>query len=377
MNLKIKLSKKDGIFFAVIAIICGGLFFIPAPQQLTKQTGIREKAEVLAVDNSDLQVQGLIRFGSQCLKVKIVTGPYRGQTFDASNEIRGQLELDKQFKVGDKAVVVYHGDSLQKNTILTAQDYDRNTWTFILITLFCLLLCVFGRWTGVKALFSFVFSCFMIWKVIVPLVLRGFPASWTIFACVVLLTAVIMFLIAGFTRKGLSAFAGAITGVFAGLLMANLFTRLMQVNGATLPYSQTLLYSGYQSINLQDIFIGAMILAASGAVMDLAMDIASGVEEVAHHNPKLSRKELTASGLRQGRSVVGTMTTTLLLAYSGGYITLLMVFCAQGNTPMDFINNPLVAAEMVKTLIGSFSLILVAPFTAFASGWIFKKSNVQ
>ena len=127
----------------------------------------------------------------------------------------------------------------------------------------------------------------------------------------------------------------------------------------------------FESLNLQDVFIGAMVLASSGAVMDLAMDIASGIDEVARHNPELSGRELCLSGLRIGRSVVGTMTTTLLLAYSGGYITLLMVFCTQGTHPLDFLNNALVASEVVKTLIGSFSLIFVAPSTALIAAWIF------
>ena len=140
-----------------------------------------------------------------------------------------------------------------------------------------------------------------------------------------------------------------------------------------MPYVQTLLYSGYHDLNIPDIFVGAVILASSGAVMDLAMDIASAAEELNFHNPRLSMKELTCSCLRIGRSVVGTMTTTLLLAYSGGYLTLLMMFSVQGTHITDILNNPLVAAETVKTLIGSFSLVLVAPLTAVTSGWIFTK----
>ena len=101
--------------------------------------------------------------------------------------------------------------------------------------------------------------------------------------------------------------------------------------------------------------------------MDLAMDIASGMEEVVRHHPVISPRELFFSGLRMGRSVVGTMTTTLLLAYSGGYLTLLMVFAAQGTEPLVFLNSTLVSAETVKTLIGSFSLVLVAPFTALVA----------
>ena len=71
------------------------------------------------------------------------------------------------------------------------------------------------------------------------------------------------------------------------------------------------------------------------------------------------------------------MTTTLLLAYSGGYITLLMMFCVQGNPPWEFLNNPLVASEAVKTLIGSFALILVAPFTAVAGGLLLARPRTE
>ncbi|NCC94640.1 MAG: YibE/F family protein, partial [Opitutae bacterium] len=171
------------------------------------------------------------------------------------------------------------------------------------------------------------------------------------------------------------AFAGAMLGVLSGCFLAALFTSLFKINGAVMPYSQALLYSGYEYLNLSDIYIGGIILASSGAVMDLGMDVAAGIEELSHHNPDLSSRELIASGLRIGRSVVGTMTTTLLLAYAGGYLTLMMAFAAQGTSPIDFINNPYVAGEMVKTLVGSFALVLVAPFTAFAGGLIFGKTR--
>jgi uncharacterized membrane protein len=107
--------------------------------------------------------------------------------------------------------------------------------------------------------------------------------------------------------------------------------------------------------------------------MDLAMDISTGMSEIVSHSPEITTKKLVSSGMEIGRNVVGTMTTTLLLAYSGGYITLLMMFYVQGNAPMDFLNNPLVASEAVKTLAGSFALVLVAPLTALTGGFLFKK----
>ena len=175
---------------------------------------------------------------------------------------------------------------------------------------------------------------------------------------------VIMYLVAGFTRKAAAALTGTLLGVGVSLASAYIISKLMHVDGAAMPFVQALMYTGYPDLNLYDIFCGTVILASSGAVMDLAMDVSAGIEEVFRRNPALSRRELFISGIRLGRAVVGTMTTTLLLAYSGGYLTLLMAFAAQGTSPVDFLNSTIVSAELVKTLVGSFGLVLVAPFTA-------------
>lgn len=371
MELKFGIPKRDLCILAVLILSCIGLCFIPDPPRRAQQTGKPVRACILETDNSLLEQHGLLRFGSQKLKIRLLEGKKKNQVFRANNELRAQLELDKEFVPGDTALVILQDSDTPENTVLNVQDHDRTCWGFILLAGFSLLLCVFGGWTGAKALFSFLFSCLVIWKVVIPLALLGWPASWMIFGSVCLLTAVIVYLVAGITRKGIAAFAGSAAGIFAGLGMAHLFGHLMKINGAALPYVQTLLYSGYEFLNLQDLFIGAVILACSGAVMDLAMDIAAGVEEVARHNPGLPAKELILSGLRIGRSVVGTMTTTLLLAYSGGYITLLMMFASQGTSPIVFLNSAPVASEVLKTLIGSFSLILVAPFTALIAGTLF------
>ena len=348
------------------------LWFAPGPKPLVRDEGTSVRARVTAVDNSNIEKLGLLDYGSQHLTVEILGGPEKGRVLQANNELRAQLDIDKIFRPGDIATVAIPPGGAKEGETLVARDHWRNGWGTALFLAFCALLCWFGGWTGAKALFSFVFSCLVVWKAVVPLCLRGWSASWTAFAAVCLLSAVIMYLVAGPTRKGLAAFAGSLLGVFTGLALAHLFGRLMHINGATLPFVQALLYSGYESLDLPDVFTGAAVLASSGAVMDLAMDVAAGMDEVARRNPSLPRRELMVSGMRIGRSVVGTMTTTLLLAYSGGYITLLMVFCAQGTDPADFLNSTLVSAETVKTLVGSFSLVFVAPCTALVGSMILK-----
>ena len=308
----------------------------------------------METDDSALQLHGLVEFGTQHLKVELPGG----RIVPAENELRAQMELDKKFAPGDTALVVIPPEGVADGVALVARDHWRAGWAWAFFLAFCALLCAFGGWTGAKALFSFVFSCLAVWKLLIPLVLAGWHASSVSFLVVAVLTGVIMYLVAGWTRKALCAFSGSMLGVFASLALAHIVARAMHVNGATMPYAQQLVYSGFPYLDLQDIFIGAIVLASSGAVMDLGMDIAAGVCEVKRHNPALGFRELFLSGLRIGRA---------------GYLTLLMVFAAQGTRPADFISSTLVSAELVKTLVGSFGLVLVAPFTAFVSAAIFAR----
>lgn len=364
------MRKRDYIPVLALALLCVAMWFVPSAHPVVNDDGIPVRAKVVSVDDGDLALTGMLEYGTQLLEVELLDGPAAGRRFGAENEIRAQLDLDKKFRPGDTAVVTWPEGGAKDGDTLVARDHWRLGWGMVLFGSFCLLLIVFGGWTGAKSLFSFVFSCFTVWKLVIPLCLDGWSAIWVTFVSVSVLTAVIMYLVAGCSRKGVTAFLGSMLGVGASLVLARFFTAVMYVNGATMPFVQALLYSGYPELDLADVFMGAVILASSGALMDLAMDIAAGIDEVALHNPALPRRALFMSGLRIGRSVVGTMTTTLLLAYSGGYLTLLMVFAAQGTPPLVFLNSTIVSAEVVKTLVGSFGLVLVAPFTAFVAAYL-------
>ena len=124
--------------------------------------------------------------------------------------------------------------------------------------------------------------------------------------------------------------------------------------------------------------VASIFLGSSGAVMDLSVDICSAVCEVVAKKPDISAKEAIASGFAVGRAACGSTTTTLLLAYSGSYIALLMVFMAQGTPVALMLNYKYVAAEIVHTIVGSFGLVTVAPLTAITSGLLLtKRKNLQ
>ena len=238
-----------------------------------------------------------------------------------------------------------------------------------------MLLVAFAGATGVRAVLSFVVTILMMWKVLVPCLLRGWNPVWVALALVLVLTVLILSLIYGFDRRCLAASAGAALGIAVTAVLGVVFTDLFQIHGAVMESSESLLYAGYQNLDLTKIFMASIFLGSSGAVMDLSVDICSAVHEVVQKRPDIGPREAIASGFAVGRAACGSTTTTLLLAYSGSYIALLMVFMAQG-TPVEFIlNYKYVAAEIVHTVVGSFGLVTVAPLTAITSGLLLTRGG--
>ncbi|MEF2232269.1 MAG: YibE/F family protein [Pseudodesulfovibrio sp.] len=364
-----KANRHDYALVLIFALLSVVLYFVPTGfAEKVDTDAVRCTARVAATDDSEVGHFGLIRKGEQGVTLDVLDGPFKGRRFDAHNQLLGQLDRDKLFRTGDTAYVVISVGKGGEVLYVNPQAHYRIGLEMLLLGLFAALLVIFGGVTGLKALLSFVFTGMVIWKVMVPLMLKGVDPVWLALGVITLLSAVIIFLVAGVNRTGMTAFFGAFLGVLTSCALAVYFTSALHVHGAVMPFAETLLYAGYSHLDLTRVFAAGVFLASSGAVMDLAMDVAASMGEVVGRNPGLSRAEAVGSGIRVGRAVVGTMTTTLLLAYSGGYVTLLMAFMAQGIPLGSTFNFIYVAAEVLKTLVGSFGLVTVAPFTAVVGG---------
>ena len=254
----IKEKKTDLITIVVFLLVCWGLTFFNLHPKTDPEPGTKERARVISVDNSEIMDIGLLKTGPQNLEIEILSGKHKGERYPANNQLRSQMELDKMFEVGDTILVGLLHDAVPGVTVLNAQDYYRIGWTALLFGLFCLLLLCFAGLTGLKALVSFVFSCLAVWKLVVPLCLNGVSPILATVVCVFFLTLVIMFLVAGWSRKFVVSCTGSMLGVISGCVLSSIFTHLFHVNGAIMPYSQALYYSGYQYLSLQNIFIGAI-----------------------------------------------------------------------------------------------------------------------
>jgi uncharacterized membrane protein len=330
------------------------------------------KAIVLSVDNLDLRQNLIVRTGTQDVQVEIVQGPHKGEHARVVNPLSGKMEFDEIYTSGDTILVEY---KVHKGRIHLAftRGYYRLTHELVLIALFGLLIVAVAGFTGVKALLSFIFAALMIWKVLIPLFLNDVSPIPVSLAVVAALTASVSFLVGGWTRKGWTAFVGSFAGLVLACILAKLFAPGFHLNGAVRPYAENLLYAGFPHLDLTEIFLAGILLACSGAVMDLAMDIAASIAEVKSKKPDITFRELFGSGMAVGRSVVGTMTTTLLLAYSGGYTAMLMNFMGQGLRIQQILNINFVASEILNVFVGSFGLVAVAPLTAIAGAALYSR----
>lgn len=350
----------------MLAVLAGLFFFLSGPDE------DEITARVLAARNDEVIESGVGRLGYQELTVRLLEGSRKGEEAVATNHLTGSMEIDNFYEEGDRIIAAIKE---KDGEIKAAMAVDLYRWPLelLLMGLFVAALLVFAGKTGVRALISFLASVFVIWHLLIKGLLAGIPPFPLTVAVLVLLAAIILFSIAGFNRKGLAAFLGTLAGLVLTVLITRLFGVPMGLKGMTAPFSQTLLIKGYMHINMREVFFCSIILGASGAAMDIAMDIAASLEEIHLKRPDMRLKDLIKSGFSIGRAVIGTMTTTLLLAYSGGYITLLMLFYSQETSFSRMINFKLVSAEVLRILSGSTGLVLVAPLTAVIASWIYTR----
>ncbi|TAJ15387.1 YibE/F family protein [Marinilabiliaceae bacterium JC017] len=367
--------KLHFAFSLVIVMACLFMYYLPTgfENEELAQSTLREKAEVISVDNSDLQKMGLVTVGTQTLQLQIKSGKFKGDTSSAVNILMGQMTFDKIFIEGDQVLAILKLN--EAGTVIVearADDIYRIHIEWVLFILFAVFLILFARWTGFKALLSFVFTAMAMWKVLIPLLLKGYSPLIVAFCIVILSTSVIILLISGFTRKGLVALSGSIAGIAVTTILALFFGYFFRIPGTVQDFSEMLLYAGFAHLNLSEIFTAGIFLSAAGAVMDVAMDIAAAQDEIVKKLPAISSKELIKSGFRIAYPVIGTMTTTLLFAYSGSFMFVFMMFMAKGTPMVNVFNVNYIAAEVLHTMVGSFGLVLVAPLTAIIGGFLFQ-----
>ena len=333
---------------------------------LPSQTGIVEKVQF--VDLNDDTVSQT----KQTIQVRLLTGEFKGETVELDNMLTGNPYYDIKLKKNTK--VILHAEDNGEGVEFSIEDIKRSENLCWLSLLFCGLLIYVGRKKGFYSLISIGLTVLLITHALSPLILIGInPVLATILICIAS-TAATMYLVGGFNAKSTSAVIGAMLSLlFAGLLSyITMFTA--HLTGFTEENSM-FLYTAHPELDFIGITISTMILATLGAVMDVAMSIASTINEIYITDNTKTVKDLFISGMNVGRDIIGTMANTLILVYLGGSLPLLLL---AGNIDLQkFINLNQVVTETASALIGSIAIVICVPFTAVAASQMIKHFSAK
>ena len=308
----------------------------------------------------------------QTIQVRLLTGEFKGETVELDNMLTGNPYYDIKLKKNTK--VILHAEDNGEGVEFSIEDIKRSGNLGWLSLLFCGLLIYVGRKKGFYSLISIGLTVLLITHALSPLILIGInPVLATILICIAS-TAATMYLVGGFNAKSTSAVIGAMLSLlFAGLLSyITMFTA--HLTGFTEENSM-FLYTAHPELDFIGITISTMILATLGAVMDVAMSIASTINEIYITDNTKTVKDLFISGMNVGRDIIGTMANTLILVYLGGSLPLLLL---AGNIDLQkFINLNQVVTETASALIGSIAIVICVPFTAVAASQMIKHFSAK
>lgn len=305
----------------------------------------------------------------QSVEVKILSGPHKGEKVLIDNMLMGNPAYDINLKKGDK--VILHVEKSDNGLDFFIADKHRVGALYFLVGLFCILLLAIGKKKGLYSLVSIGITLALIFWALTPLILSGInPILATVSVCM-LASILAIYFVGGFNHKSTAAILGTVLSLIIAGFLSAMVIKLANLTGFSSEESM-FLYSAHPDLHFVGVLASAMIIGALGAVMDIGMSIASTVNEIFVSSPKMGTRELFDSGMNVGRDIIGTMANTLILAYLGGALSLVLL---SNNIDLQkFFNLNQVATEISAALIGSIAIVVCVPITAIIAAYLIKKT---
>lgn len=337
---------------------------------------VAKVTEVLSDDAApDSWTEGR-RLGEQLLEVQLLTGEHKGESLQTYNYLSAYLNVDA--KESTRIIVRLDYDENGSLYVVSIPNYDRAPMLIGLLLIFSVLLIIIGRKKGVMALLGLVYTLAALWFVLIPMLLRGAEPLLITIIIVALTTVACLVMLTGFSRKTLCAVLGCISGVAVAGILAAIAGKISPLNGFNMSEAEELVLRAYDSeLHISGLFVCGILIASLGAVMDVAMSISSACWELRIVNPTIPRKELFRSGMNIGRDAMGTMTNTLILAFSGTSVNMLLLFQVYDYPLIQIFNSDAMAIELIRGLAGSIGIVLTVPLVAGMSAWLMRPQPPQ
>lgn len=312
-------------------------------------------------------ITGTVTDKVQEVKIEIVEGDYIGEEFTTNYvltyDIAGKIQA-YELDVGDRVLVQLTEDD-EGNVIATVQDVAREKYIILMFVVFLLSIVLVCGKQGVKAIVGLIATIIIIYCVFIQGVFEGKDAIIYSILATILTIGVTFVIIGGFNKKILTATLGTLGGVLSAGVMALIFNNLAKMTGASEEAIQLTINIASINFEFRDLLFSGIVISALGACMDVGMSIASSLDEIKMKNPEITWKELLKSGMNIGRDTIGTMTNTLILAYVGGSVSLILLFMASDLSVIEILNKETIAEQIISALAGSMGVVFTVPITSF------------
>lgn len=314
----------------------------------------------------DNQEKGGIYIGSQRVKIQVTSGKWKGKEMEATSS--SSYLFGTHCEVG-KRIIALISES-EGEFAASVYGGDRELSIYLIIGIFVFVLILIGGKQGLYSVIGLAFTILCILFLFLPMIYKGNSPILSAIIVVALTTVATMYLVGGASKKTVAAIIGTISGVLISALFAVIFSKMTEISGYNVSDIEDLIYIQDQTkIEIGQLLFAGILIAALGAVMDVAMSISSTIEEISIQNEELAVKELFFSGMHVGKDMMGTMSNTLILAFAGGSINTLVFIYAYNYQYLQIINMYSIGVELIQGIASSMGVILTVPIASLVAAW--------
>jgi uncharacterized membrane protein len=377
MEHRKKVKAIKGVTVSVLAVCIASLtVFSLNADRAAKRSAPTErnyaflKARVERItydDTGSLKTDPELREAKQEFAVTILDSPFKGEKYDMRNTVESVDVHRMLVSEGDVILVNYTVDQAGKPNTLHLYEIVRDRWLYALTVFFAISLIVVCGRQGLKAVISLAFTGLMVVKVLIPIILAGYPSIPATLIVLSVTAASCLCLLTGLGRKTVAAAVGTVGGLLITALLSLAAGTACKVTGLANTDAQMVAFTGKGlSLDYRAILFSAIIVGALGAAMDVAVSIASALTEIIEMKPDIGPREIFRSGMRIGKDIMATMASTLILAYLGGSFSLFLLFFVEAAAFGEIINLEIVTTDIITALAGSIGVVWTVPITVIA-----------
>lgn len=380
------LFSKTIIRFIIITILSTLFIFIGAnaseAQLLTKSEQFY-KANVIGLEDVKTDEISLddgatsISNKSVYFKAEFTNGPNKGEKVTMLQYIDYMYPVQpKTIEKGDNIIVSYVAEPQSTENTWMFIEYNRINHIIYICLIFFVLIIFIGRNKGFATIVSLIFTAAGVFLVYIPAILSGKNIYLSTIIISIFIILMSLTFINGVNVKTFCAALGNLGGVAVAGVLALITNSILGITGVINEDCLFLMYvNTNQPIDLKALVWGSIVIGSLGAVMDVAMSIASAMNELSETMEDKSIKRMIKSGMNIGKDAIGTMTNTLILAYIGGSLATVLLLVASNKDLLYLFNMEMIIVEVLQGIIGSTGILFAVPVTVVIAAYLYNKPN--